>query len=243
MTLDKLFMWCAAIVPEADNTVIPSSSTTLLSKLDILNEAAREFVLLARCMPREKKFNVTASNYTYSLTINVPDFLEMREEGIWHLRSDSSVNVWDRLKPITVRELDQRFPSWRTQSVNDFVQNYWQDGDTVGLFYTPSSSLTNGLWIYYYGAASDMSLPTHYPFTGTTSEDPRLAPYGKYLLSYYESKALGIMGYKSDAAAKLTEFATLALKTRAELASRRDLAQESQAKPKTYISRGNPFQR
>lgn len=242
-TLGNLFLWCNAEVSEADESVIPSISSTLLDKKTILNEGAREFVLLTRCFPREKKFNVTANNYTYTLSSNVPDFQEMREEGLWHLRSDSSTNVWDRLKPTTIRELDQKFPAWRTQSANDFVRNYWQEGDMIGLFYTPSTSLTNGLWIYYYGMSSDMSTTSQYPFTGTTTQDPRLAVYEKYLLAYYKSIALGIMGYKDDAAKKLAEFGTLCLKARAELVSRRDLVQEAQAKPKTYIARGNPFQR
>ena len=73
MTLSQLLMWCNGIVPEADETVIPSSSSTLLSKLNILNEGAKEFALLTRCFPREKKFTVTANNYTYSLSSNVPD--------------------------------------------------------------------------------------------------------------------------------------------------------------------------
>ena len=241
MTLSQLLMWCNGIVPEADETVIPSSSSTLLSKLNILNEGAKEFALLTRCFPREKKFNVTANNYTYSLSSNVPDFLEMREEGIWHYRSDASTTLWDRLKPTTVRELDQTFSSWRVQAANDFVRNYWQDGDTIGLFYTPSTTIANGLWIYYYGASSDMSLTTHYPFTGTTTEDPRLAPYEKYLLIYYKSIALGILGYRDDAAKELALFAGLAAKAKAELNSRRDIAQEAQAKPKVYGS--NPFRR
>ncbi len=242
MILEDIFRWCYALVPES-NGVIPSISTTQLCVKDIANEGCREFVRITRCLPKDKKFNCTAGISSYAISGNISDFSEMREEGMWHLRSDASTTSWERLKPTTVRDLDQSFSNWRTQSVNDNVNKYWQDGDMLNVFYTPSTTLTNGFWAYYYALSNDMTATTHYPFTGSTTQDPRLSPYEKYILAYYEHKALGILGYKDDSANKLTEFITMCQKAKMELASRRDLAQESRAKPKTALRLGNPFRR
>lgn len=234
MNLGDLYKWCTACVPEADEGVIPSVSTTLLDKRSILNEGASEFVKLTRCLPKEANINVTAGNPTYSLISNVPDFLEMREEGVWHYRTVSNTSTWERLAPTTVRELDQRFSNWRTQSASDTIRYYWEDGDTIGLFYTPSTAVTGGLKVYYYAMPSDMSSATDYPFTGNV-RSTRLGNYEKALLVYYEYRALGILGYKDDATNKQREFYLLADKAKADLQARVDLAQEASLKPRTYL--------
>lgn len=245
MTLADLIRWGTGLLPEADETVLPSISTTQLSKRDITNEAASEFVKLTRCFPRNKKFDCTGSNYTYSISTEVSDFGEMAEEGMWHLRSDTTSNAstvtWERLEAITVRDLDEKFRTWRNQSASDMVRYYWQEGNELGVFYTPSNSVSDGFWIYYYAISSDMSSLTDYPFTGTTTRDTRLATYEKDLLTYYQAKVLGLLGYKDDAQVKLTEFYALCTKARGELQSRRDIAQSSRARPKTRMGLGNPF--
>ena len=144
MTLGDLFKWCDTIVPEVTEDVIPSISSTKLDKRAILNAGAAEFVLIANCFPKEKKISCIANNPTYSLSSNISDFMSMREEGVWHLRSDASVNTWERLKPKTIRDLDQEFTNWRDQDPSDLSLCYYQDGDTLGIFYTPSTAVTNG---------------------------------------------------------------------------------------------------
>lgn len=243
LTLADLYKWADSVVPEADSSIIPSISTTQLDKRTIFNEAAREFVKIAKPFRKEIKFTCTAGTPSYSISSNITDFAEMREEGMWHLRSDASTNLWDRLKPITMRKLDQKFSNWRSQANSDNIRYYWQDGDLLYTFYTPSSTLTNGFLVYYYGASKDMTNTTDYPFTGSATEDIRLSPYEKYLVSYYESQALKIVGYRSDSKNKLQEFIQECIKAKAELQNRRDLAQSSQAQAKTGMNFGNPFRK
>lgn len=241
MNLGELLRQAETIVPEADNSVIPSISTSVWSKRDIFNEAASEFVRITKCFPKDKKFDCSAESYTYSLIDNVSDFLEMRPEGVWHNRTSTSTTMWWRLQPTTIRELDQRFTNWRDQNPNDNLRYYWQDGDTLGVFYTPSQTVTDGLWIYYYATSSNMTSITDFPFTGTSVQSTRLKPYEKYLMPYYEYRVLGLLGYKEDAKAKQQEFYQLCTNARNDLQGRRDLTQETGAKPKTLLNMGNPF--
>jgi len=230
MQLSDLYRWAETVVPEADEVVIPSESTTQLCKRDIFNEAEREFVKLTKCLPKDKKFDCVANNSTYSLVTEIPDFLEFKEEGVWHFRSDSSTTIWDRMKPTTRRVLDQKYKNWRSHTSSDYCRNYWQDGDEIGIYYTPTSTVTNGFWAYYYATSSQMSTSTDYPFTGAINST-RLEPYHKHLLVYYEYRALGILGYKQDAQAKLKEFYLLCEQSKSEMQERSDLAQEAQVRP------------
>jgi len=240
MTIAELIRRAEGIVPEASETVIPSYSTTQYSKLDIFNEAAEEFAKYTLCLPKDKKFDCTASTQTYSLMANIPDYFMPREEGFFHLRSDTTSNTtglsWDRLKPTSVRNLDEEQPSWRTASSSDTLLKYWIDGDIFGVHYTPSNSVTNGFHAYYFAVPSKASALTHYPFTGTTSQDARLSLYDRTLIVYYEYRALGLLGYKNESLAKEKEFYLLCDKAKSEINTRRDLAQESRARPKSYIS-------
>jgi hypothetical protein len=242
MTLNQLILWANALVPAAAaESVLPSISTTQLCKRDIINEAQLEFVRLTKCLSSEKRFTVTASNPTYSIITHIPDFMEFREEGIWHNRSGSTTN-WYRVKPTTMRYLDDKFPSWRNQSTSDLVNYYTQDGDTLTFKDTPSYTLTNGFRAYYYAIPSEVSSLTSYPFTNTT-ESSRLKSYEKVLLVYYESRALGIMGFRDDANNKMLEFYQLCSKSKGELDSRRDIAQDAKARVRTPMSYGNSFRR
>lgn len=241
MTLNDLIIRGRGLIPEVDSEVLPSSSTTQLSMTNIFNDGAQEFAKLTRCLPKERFFDVVASNPTYQLTTEVNDFYTMKEEGLWHNRSGSDTN-WYRVKPMTIRALDQKFPTWRNQSSSDMVMYYSQDGDTLRVFYTPTFSKTNGFWLYYYATSSDMTAATDYPFTGNSTHSTRLSPYEKNLLVYYEYRALGIMGYKDDALKKEQEWYQLCEKGRSELDTRRDLAQNSSAKVVGY-GRGRNYRR
>jgi len=235
LTLGDLLRQAEGYTPEIDETVLPSISSTVLCKRDLFNSAAQEWCKLTRCLPKERFFDVVASNPTYQLTTEVNDFYTMKEEGLWHNRSGSDTN-WYRVKPMTIRALDQKFPTWRNQSSSDMVMYYSQDGDTLRVFYTPTFSKTNGFWLYYYATSSDMTAATDYPFTGNSTHSTRLSPYEKNLLVYYEYRALGIMGYKDDALKKEQEWYQLCEKGRSELDTRRDLAQNSSMKARRYGS-------
>lgn len=241
MTLGDFFRWVESLVPECDETVMPSISTSQLCKRDILNEGTKEFVKLTRCLPKEKKFSTSAGIPTYSITSNISDFSEFREEGVYHCRSDSSLN-WHRLTPTTIRELDQERPTWRNQSSADTLTHYWQDGDILGTYYTPTYALTNGFWAYYYAVPQTMNSSTDYPFTGSTTEDKRLSAYDNALITYYEAKALGFLGYKDDSANKMKEFYDKCMVAKSLLQSRRDLAQSSKVRMKTGLNI-NPFKK
>lgn len=235
MNLAELLRWTESIVPEADETVIPSISTTQLSKRDILNQGEYEFVRLTKCFPTDNKFNCTANTREYPLRTNVPNYLEPRPEGLWHFRSDTSTNIWERVRPTTIRRLDQRMRTWRTQGKSDLTQEYWIDGDKIGVFYTPSTTIVTGFWFYYFATSSQMSSLTDYPFTGSQASS-RLEPYHKHLLVYYEYRALGILGYKQDAVAKEKEFYQLCMQAKAEQDSRQDIVQETQVRPQIQRS-------
>jgi hypothetical protein len=236
MTLATLLLWCAKLVPEAaDSSVIPDSSTTELSKTNILNEGAKEFVRITKCFPKEVRFNCVADDQEVYISDVATDFMEMREEGIWHYRSDTSSTTWERLEPTTIRELDMKFPSWRVQSSSDYVKQYYQEGNTIGFHYTPSTTITNGFRMYYYGNSTDMTGNTHYPFTGSTTQDPRLSNYERIILEYYKSVALGILHYNDDSANALKNFYYLCEEAKRDLQGRRDLAQQGRIKIKSPL--------
>jgi len=236
MTLAELIRIGNGLCPECDESVVPSLSTTTFCKADVFNEATREFSKYTLCLPKVKRFNCVASTSSYSLTSNISDYYIPREPGLWHNRSDTATTSWERVDPTTVRNMDMDYPSWRNDSVSDYVDNYWIDGDMLYTHYTPSTTISSGFEMYYYGMSTDMSALTHYPYTGTATEEARLRPYDRALLVYYEYRVLGLLGYKSDAQAKEQEFYMLCEKARNELQNRRDIAQDSTVRPKSYIS-------
>lgn len=233
MTLNDLINRGVGIVPEADENYLPSISTTQLCKRDIFNDAQDEFVKITRALPSEKKFDCTANNPTYLLSTVCPDFNEMRAEGVWHLRSSSSTS-WDRLEPTTIRNLDQTNRTWRDMSANDFCRWYYQDGNTIGVYYTPSTSVTNGFNIYYYASPSDMSSLTDHPFSSNGL--PHLEGFERILITYYEYRVLGLLGYKDDSSVKEKEFYQLCQAAKQQLDSRRDLAQTSQGRVRSNLN-------
>jgi hypothetical protein len=239
MNLGQLCIWTTGLVPEADENLLPSISTTQLCKRDILNQACTEFVGITKCLPKDVRVNVSGGIQSYSISSMISDFSDFREEGVWHFRSSTQ---WWRVQPKTIRELDQEVPFWRIQSATDLVRYYWRDGDILGFYYTPSTSVSKGLWLYYYAQPKNMSNLTDYPFTGTSTEDVRLANYDNILLDYYKSKALGILGYKDDENKIITEFYNKCNSARGVLQSRRDLAQSSKSRVKTNMM-SNQFRR
>jgi len=231
MTLAELYRWSETKVSGLDEATLPSVSSTQLDKRSIFREGEREWVRVVKPFPKDAKFNCVAENYTYSITDNIPDFLEMREEGLWHYQTGSNSSSWRRLKPVTMRILDQIRPDWRNQSSSDFLHYYWQDGDILGTYYTPSTSVTNGFWAYYYATSSQMTATTDHPFSGSVNST-RLEPYHQHILTYYESKGLEILGYNDDAKAKLSEFYQLVANAKNDLEERKDLVQNAQVRPK-----------
>ena len=239
MNLGQLCIWATALVPEADETVLPSISTSQLCKRDILNQATTEFTAITKCLPKDIRVNVRPGVQSYSMSSITSDFSDLREEGIWHFRSNTQ---WWRVQPRTIRELDEEVPFWRIQSASDLVRYYWRDGDIVGFYYCPSTTVTKGLWFYYYAQPQAMNSLTDFPFVGSGTEDARLANYDNVLLDYYKAKALGILGYKDDEQKLLGGFYQKCMASKQIMQSRRDLAQESKSRVKTNM-RYNPFRR
>lgn len=234
LTLNELYIRGAAKVPEAEG-IIPSISTTLLDKRTIFREAEKEFVRLTRCLPKETTFNVVAENRTYPLSTNIPDYMEMRKEGIWHYRTVSNTSVWWPVDRTTMADMNRKFRTWRTQSSSNYIQNYWRDGDMLYFHYTPSTAVTDGFKAYYYATSSSMTSATDYPFTGSSTS--RLETYHKCLVPYYEAKALEVVGYPDRGTNKLKEFYVLVNKAKMELNQEEDLGHVAALRPRMRMPR------
>lgn len=162
---------------------------------DFLNEACDQVNLVCKAYKGFTNFNVEASRQIYSLAANVPSFLGKDKRGLFFLDSNSK---WKDLIPKTEAWLSEKYPDYLNASSVPVPQWYWIDGDDLGLYPPASTALASGARLYHLKKATPMTLDTHYPFSGSTTELTALKPLDEAILAYVSWKVRPSFGAVTD---------------------------------------------
>ncbi|GAF79529.1 unnamed protein product, partial [marine sediment metagenome] len=142
----------------------------------------------------DKKFNVVAEKRTYLLSANIDDFAAFDEPGLWWNDGTAASPDWKKLDPYTQRSLRDQFPRWMNED-SDSPLRYVQEGDNLQIDPMPNTALSEGFWGFYIKKPKTMTSPSHYPFSGTTTEitiftvlDDAIIDYVRWKLQHPLSK-------------------------------------------------------
>lgn len=178
MTRSDLRLLARATVPGAKVSVITNAQLNLILELGILDIAA-----YAVCLRKNDTFNVTAETGEYAISTQITDFLTIDKSGLWW----NDGTEWRKLDSVTLQFMDETFPAWRDDSSDDPLR-YSLEGDILTVHPKPDTTLADGFKLYYGQKSTKMSLDTHYPFVGTTTERPHLSIFDDSILKYVKWK-------------------------------------------------------
>ena len=183
MTLDDFRTLIRAYVPGAKIRVIDNTLLTLL-----INKAVDDVNSFGMLIKSNKQFNVKAEQMEYDIRTEVADdFLVMDKPGVWWNAGTSSTANWVQLWPKTEKWLDKFYTNWRDESSGS-PKYYFIKNGKFNAFPKPNTALTNGFWIYYAQASVNMTLGTHYPFTGSNDELTFLRDMDDAIIDYVRWK-------------------------------------------------------
>ena len=182
MNLGELITMGRSRVPGAKSSVIDDDVIRI-----ILNQGKDELCFYAKCLPVNEKFSTVASTEEYDLTSELTRYLMPQPSGLWWNAGSSASPNWQQLDAVTIGWLDKYKPAWRDASAGSPLY-YYIEGDKANVHPKPTSSLTDGLWMYHYQKSADMSQDDDYPFGGS-NEISRLSVFSEALLLYWEMRA------------------------------------------------------
>ncbi len=183
MTLDNFRTLLRAYVPGAKIKVVDNTLLTLL-----INKGCDDFNSFGMLLPTDKKFDVKSEQMKYDIKTEVADdYVTMDRPGIWWNAGTATVTNWVQIDPVTEKWLDKYHTNWRDESSSDPLYYFIKKGK-LNIFPKPKTALTNGFWLYYGQASVNMTLGTHYPFTGSTSELTHLRDADDVIIDYVRWK-------------------------------------------------------
>lgn len=155
--------------------------------------AANEVASRTLSLPKNKKFNALAFSGIGSGEYNLSDidseFVQIAASGLYWNQGTVASPDWKQLWPITIKWLDENRRNWRSEPA-DSPQQFYQDGDTLGVYPAPVDDLSEGFWLYYALKAFTMTNDDHYPFYGT-SEIARLSILDEAITKRFKMLSLG----------------------------------------------------
>lgn len=192
MTLTDFRTLIRAYVPGAKIKVITNTILTLL-----INKAVDDVNSFGMLLKDTKKFDVKSEQAEYDILTEVTDdFLTMDRPGIWWNAGTASSPDWIQLNPVTEKWLDRFQSNWRDEGSSD-PKYYVNKTGKITFHPKPKTSLTNGFWLYYVKASANMTLGTHFPFTGSTGELTFLRDMDDPIIDYVRWKLQRPLGKES----------------------------------------------
>lgn len=184
MTLTDFRTLIRMYVPLAKITKI--TNTTLNT---LFNKAVDDVNVYAMAYKGNKKFTATADDGEYDIHTEIDDYMAIDESGLWW---NNGTN-WKKLEPMTRRSLDDEYSTWRNDSSGNPLR-YFIEQDKIEIHPKPDTTLVDGFWIFYTKVAVSMTLDTHYPFTGSTTEITALRILDDAIIDYVRWKLSGPLG-------------------------------------------------
>lgn len=225
MTLDDFRSLIRAYVPGAKIRVVDNTLLTLL-----INKAVDDVNAFGVLLPNDEPFNVKAEQMTYDMrTEVVSDYLTMDRSGIWWNAGTSDSTNWVQLDPVTEKWLDRFHTNWRDESSSDPKYYYIKKGK-LNIFPKPKTALTDGFWIYYVQASVNMTLGTHYPFTGSTDELTFLRDMDDPIIDYVRWKLQRPLGKEASGIVTEKGYEAIRLEKLEQVNKRADISAHRDAK-------------
>ena len=192
MILDDFRTLIRAFVPAAKIAVV---GNTLLDLL--INQAVNDVNIRAAAYQGDTKFNATAEQQTYNFSTAVSDYVAMDEGGLWWNAGSASSPDWRKLDPYTRRSLNDQFPRWLSDT-SDSPLRYFYEGDNLIIHPKPDTTLSSGFWIFNIKKPTAMTLSSHYPFSGSTTEIASLKVLDDCIVDYVRWKLHHPLGTKEE---------------------------------------------
>lgn len=166
---------------------------------DLLNQACDQINLLTKVYKGTTggytDFAVVADQQIYSLSSIAPTYLGMGKEGLYFKDSNGE---WISIIPKTKAWIDERFPGWLNASSVDVPTYYWVDGDELGFYPAPNTSLSAGARIYHLKKCTPMDNDDNYPWTNLTTELTALRAMDDAIIAYARWKLSPAIGANFD---------------------------------------------
>ncbi len=185
MNLGNLKIMARAYVPSAKAAKVPDTVVGL-----ILQEGADVVAALTRCLPTSDTFNVVAEQGVYDLNNELERYLIADKGGLWWLNGTE----WEQLDPKTEEEMNEKFPSWRSDSSGD-PQRYFIKGSNLTVHPKPETAVDNGFKFYFGQRPPRMTSDAHFPFGGGV-ENVQLSLLSECVLMYWTWKCRPVIGEK-----------------------------------------------
>lgn len=185
MTLTNFRTLIRAYVPSAKSSVV---KTTLLDLL--INKGVEDVNIKAAAFQGDKKFDVKADVRTLLMSEEVDDYVAFDEGGLWWNSGDADSPNWRKLDPLTSRSLNDQFPRWRDQD-SDNPLRYVSEGNNLQIDPMPDTALSEGFWGFYIKKPEAMTVGTHYPFSGSSTEIASLTVLDDAIIDYVRWKLAG----------------------------------------------------
>ena len=160
---------------------------------------ANEVAARTLCLPKNIKFSAVAGSTgagEYTLSTIDSEFIQIAPSGLYWNQGTVASPDWKQLDAVTIKWLDENRRNWRSESAGT-PQQFYQDGDTLGVYPDTESALSDGLWLYYGLKAFTMTTDDDYPFYGA-SEIARLSILDEAITKRFKMLSLGAADKRDD---------------------------------------------
>ena len=178
--------------------------------LRYFNEGALDMAHRFDAFIKTATFNTVASTGEYVLSgaspkITSDDFLDFYWPAgglIYNETSGVTTPMQDKMR--SERWLDENFPDWQNATASDTIIHatigFDSSGNLVLKVYPKSSTATPQFKVIYKARGTNMTLGTHYPWTGSTTNLLHTEPFQKALADYCLYKLYNKKAYMSEVA-------------------------------------------
>ncbi len=218
MTLSQLRQLGRAMIPGSKG--IDNATFDL-----ILNEGVNDVNTFVVCFKSNGKFNVTAGQSEYNLSIVLTNYLTPDKSCLWW----NNGTMWKPVYPRTLKWLDENVPNWRSLG-NGTPLYYSVDGDVLTVSPPPQTTLASGFWFYYGKKATPMTQENHFPFSGTAVEFTHLSMFNMAIIKYLKWVLDPMLNKDGDANLSYQEYLRERAEKKALFERRIDIAHASDVK-------------
>lgn len=182
---------------------VKESGITDTELASLLRQGCDKVNALARVYKSYTDFNIVADQSIYQLSSVVPTYLGMDKKVVYFKDSNSN---WQDVIPKTKKWIETTYPNYLNADSQDVPTWYWVEGDEIGFYAPPSTSMTSGARLYHLKKAVATSNDDHYLWTGTTTELTSLIPLDDAVIAYVRWKLSPAVGAVTDADLRWEEF-------------------------------------
>ena len=228
MSLYSTFRTLARLrIPEISSTDALSDANFLI----LTNAGQREFIKRIDGYPTSTVFPSVASQATYSLNTQVPNYLAPRRMGCWYQASSTATR--QQLDGWSLERLGKEIPGWRSAS-SGTPRYVIIEGNDLLVHPAPSAAYASGLELYHFAQATDITADAQYLFTASASTELKyLIPYEDILLDYLKMCVKEMIGKPGESAEKLQLFYSRCLEAKPEIHRRDDM--KSSYRPRVAV--------